>query len=680
MLHFRIAVVDAQSGTLADALNTIANGVNWANTDWHIQHTGLIFGKVTTPNYRGFDNAWTIVDQGRALRMAEIDGFTWDKTAYLSSQDMISYLPHTLDYNGGEYYLVYHRFLENAYRWAQGTAYASKWSKSGAIADMRSLLGNGPIYDGVKIAYSPPRTGYDVYLRYYDSTSETIQFIAAGLGDLEFAKAIWNWAQSAFWKGSYYSYKTDGGIECEAGPFAFNAGQLYVLSGGSSGYIDRVTADLEYKFLTQEWGSPLWAGSFVCTHACDNRLRLQNSLSAWAAIQAYYSKLSVTGKQNMVSMLNGAADGEKAWVHLLESPLYDAASKKFRLMTNDSAGAAVLRDEWTVMGLKLMLLMGIVPVSGGGLAVPLLDESYEETESIMPATHFKFDYSGHSVTIPVQTGAVLAFQFGSQTTNGVSFSSSGIYRITFSNDWNTVSSSVKVSELNPSFPYFDSSYVPPSQQDYGSIQMTSNVAVSTYYANSTWTSPTVQNVQSQTWSSVLVGAYTVFASSSSETKSIAVTVQKDLASPAPFTFTTPPPGAEALDLRGQWYEQSDLWFTVIISNASWTSENVTVPIHRLFPLSSGSYSVKGSYQVNASYESNIEESIMVASGQTTYVTLNFTKGENDGGGGGSWNFPLVAVAVAVIGGGGGIVVVAIQWRRSRSISHVQVPKKRRKHS
>jgi len=40
----------------------------------------------------------------------------------------------------------------------------------------------------------------------------------------------------------------------------------------------------------------------------------------------------------------------------------------------------------------------------------------------------------------------------------------------------------------------------------------------------------------------------------------------------------------------------------------------------------------------------------------------------------------VAVAVAVIGGGGGIVVVAIQWRRSRSISHVQVPKKRRKHS
>jgi len=95
-------------------------------------------------------------------------------------------------------------------------------------------------------------------------------------------------------------------------------------------------------------------------------------------------------------------------------------------------------------------------------------------------------------------------------------------------------------------------------------------------------------------------------------------------------------------------------------------------------LSSGSYSVKGSYQVNASYESNIEESIMVASGQTTYVTLNFTKGENDGGGGGSWNFPLVAVAVAVIGGSGGIVAVAIQWRRSRSISHV--PKKRRKHS
>jgi hypothetical protein len=85
--------------------------------------------------------------------------------------------------------------------------------------------------------------------------------------------------------------------------------------------------------------------------------------------------------------------------------------------------------------------------------------------------------------------------------------------------------------------------------------------------------------------------------------------------------------------------------------------------------------VKGSYQVNASYESNIEESIMVVSGQTTYVTLNFTKGENGDGGG---NFLLVAVAVAVIGGSGGIVAVAVQWRRSRSISHV--PKKRRKHS
>jgi len=111
-------------------------------------------------------------------------------------------------------------------------------------------------------------------------------------------------------------------------------------------------------------------------------------------------------------------------------------------------------------GLKLMFLFGIVPITGS-LAIPMNDQSYEDCENMFPATMFRFDYSGRSITVPVQAGS-MAFQYGSQLTGTVEFPSAGVYQITFSDDWNNVTSSTKISDLNNNFQYLDSGNPAPA--------------------------------------------------------------------------------------------------------------------------------------------------------------------------------------------------------------------------
>jgi hypothetical protein len=91
--------------------------------------------------------------------------------------------------------------------------------------------------------------------------------------------------------------------------------------------------------------------------------------------------------------------------------------------------------------------MGMSPQGNGGLAFPLVSDEHICAAS-MNCRHFEFDFRMRAVKVPVWDGAALDFSFGSKTVTQ-HFSQSGIYRVTFGPDWNSVSQVDRVSDLLP---------------------------------------------------------------------------------------------------------------------------------------------------------------------------------------------------------------------------------------
>jgi len=416
------------SAALADTIYSLASGVDWSNGNLIIQHTGYLFHRVTSPNYvLTYPNAGSAFALGEA-RLSEVDG-TGSPTSYVSSSWPRCSGADQLPVAGLSDWLVYYRWGYHLYDW-----FPSSWNRGTALTQFRTAVGNTPALD------YPSRTWAGT--RYYDEYMETAD-IYLGLGSVSDAVNMFEADYSTHWNGVYWGYSGQGGIECEAGPFAMIAAKIYVANGNSMEHFDTVGADLAYKFLNSGWSSPLWAGSYVCTHYCDGRLRLENTMAAWAALQLYWTYFTPAQQATMVSMLTGNG-GTTAWQHLMNSALYIPAVNKFILLTNDSPESGTPNDAFTAIGLNALFFMGIVPDTGS-LAIPLNEEFYEDVSTYVPATNFGFDYANHQIKIPVRAG-MLHFLFGT-VESSASFSSDGIYTVQFSSDWNIVQSVSKISGL-----------------------------------------------------------------------------------------------------------------------------------------------------------------------------------------------------------------------------------------
>jgi hypothetical protein len=212
-------------------------------------------------------------------------------------------------------------------------------------------------------------------------------------------------------------------------------------------------------------------------------------------------------------------------------------------------------DSWSMMGLKTLFLMGIIPDTSS-LAIPLLESAYEDGETMFPATHFRFDYNNKRIRVPVTAGT-MKFQFGT-TTPSASFSSSGIYEVQFSSDWNTVSSVSRVSNLNPNFYYLTEEGTPPPV-DYGNIQV-SGTYEGTEVAFEAWVDDGQHvsvPVGGYTFGNVLVGSHQVHGLYNSVEKSEYAEVQKSATTPVSFDFSEQPPGPN-------WWEEFKLWLRSIM--------------------------------------------------------------------------------------------------------------------
>jgi parallel beta-helix repeat protein len=108
--------------------------------------------------------------------------------------------------------------------------------------------------------------------------------------------------------------------------------------------------------------------------------------------------------------------------------------------------------------MMLLLLEGVVPDTGC-LAIPLNEWRYQDQATMLPYTHFRFDYSSRRIRIPVFAGSI-KFQFGTSAANAT-FPSNGIFEVQFSLDWNNVIGVNLVSPLSDQFYYLQPTGTPP---------------------------------------------------------------------------------------------------------------------------------------------------------------------------------------------------------------------------
>jgi hypothetical protein len=446
--------VKAEAFTLAEQLNLTLSTVDWSSpTSFIIPHFGLIF--TGTGNY---DAALSTIPDFTTLiqtkRIAELDGVNSSLlnqmvAEAMDNQQMDGHWP-TVDSHGMQ---VYWKFLVFTYKYAEELGLnTSKWNRDLAFqeyvncweADNDFLWFNAT--DG---------TTTDFGDRYYDENSEVLsiflKFYQTGVPEaLDYAKQMWAHLCINHWSGTYFPYMgSSGQVECEAGPFAEAIAELYVANNHSlPNFPEYILKDLNYKFISGgDWSAKLWSpGAYVVRHAESNpQKRLENTVTAWAAMHSYYALMNDTMKANFTKLLTGSPN---AWQGLIDnSNLYSEGRFRWRDSLN-----YLYSDDATCGGAMILFLNGIVPDTGS-LAIPVIEETFQEWYSMFPPSHFRFDYESRMIRVPVWAGKI-NFTFGTETAS-YSFPDKGIYEVYFSSDWNSVTNAIKVSSLSESFAYLD---------------------------------------------------------------------------------------------------------------------------------------------------------------------------------------------------------------------------------
>ncbi len=441
----------AATSTLADSLNSVINNVNWAGADSWTSLWGQILanqGSSTFDNAISNDvNSGNYADALYVARLADLNSYssqTIQSCTYtaLENMPMCGSLPangnaHSYGDPGSSCFLVYGRYLLWAYQYAQAYELTGKWNATQAFIDFARMYSKPPINSasGEMLWCDAPNNWAKSYSsRYYDEHAETLsvflQLEEQGVpGAMNYADNAWTGVQ-AHWNGQYYGYTGTSTVECEMGNFAQVMAEYAQQKGGTIPYWDRVIQDLNYKLLANGWNSPGWANAGVIVHAkgVNSELRLWETMGAITALQELYQYFTPTMQTNLQNMLTGSGT-TPAWQGLMSSSLN--VNGRFKGTSSDTSPS----DDATACAAATLFLDGIIPVTGN-LAIPFREENYNDHRTMYPTADFKFDYTNHAITIPVNAGE-LAFIYGT-TPVTYTFPANGVYTIQFSNDWNTI--------------------------------------------------------------------------------------------------------------------------------------------------------------------------------------------------------------------------------------------------
>ncbi len=263
----------------------------------------------------------------------------------------------------------------------------------------------------------------------------------------------WRQFNRLFWllstKGNYYKYGVENeGYDASFGSIALTWAKAFTLHSLTlTENFHYLIMDISNRCISKKWDSPQWGGYSVAVklYPTNPERRLDGTLIGWAAIQTFYRDFSDSIKQNVKNMLLGK-DVPKASENLLASDLFDSASNRFRMGSGES-----LSDRASCFGAATLFLNAIVPDTGS-LAIPLRAEGIAEYEAeFFDPTHFEFNYEAKRIKIPVYAGK-LKFIFGDKEAE-VKFPYDGIYAVTFSTDWNSITSIQRVGDLKDIYAY-----------------------------------------------------------------------------------------------------------------------------------------------------------------------------------------------------------------------------------
>jgi len=258
---------------------------------------------------------------------------------------------------------------------------------------------------------------------------------------MTYADHAWENTQD-HWSGKIYGYASKTSIvECEMGNFAQIITQ-YQNAQGTIPYFDRVISDLENKLLTNQYNSPGWGSIGVIRHAeGNNQLRLTETMGSLIALHMLYPQFTEGNQTNLQNMLTSG------WQGLINSSL--VSNNQFSFMDVSAGRPGTYNDEASLLGAMTLFLYGIIPQTGS-LYIPASEERYHDYRTCFQTEQWQFNYPNHSIRIPIIKGT-LTFNFGTQTVTQ-NFPENGVYDIQFSNDWNSITSISKLSNINPPQP------------------------------------------------------------------------------------------------------------------------------------------------------------------------------------------------------------------------------------
>jgi len=276
-------------------------------------------------------------------------------------------------------------------------------------------------------------------------------FIFYTLGEknaFPYAVQEWKWMNDNLWQTDHYDYSTGWkGWEFSSisvfPPFA----KLNTYGTKLRNW-DRAATDIQNRYVGNLWNSPQWHNLTVTVHHFPNNpeQRIDGTLDGWLILDTFYDSFNSTNRMNMRRMLEGNGTTQ-AWSGFLKSDVVE------RIDTHPNDGA-------TAETALTLFLLGISPQSGRGLAIPLVSERHSDYTALN-YRHFEFDYSNHLIKIPVWGNSTLRFLYGKTPVN-LDFQETGIYAITFAEDWSSIVKAVKISDLYPDEYYLWNQKISPA--------------------------------------------------------------------------------------------------------------------------------------------------------------------------------------------------------------------------
>ncbi|MDH5783080.1 MAG: PKD domain-containing protein [Candidatus Bathyarchaeota archaeon] len=451
---FNLERVDVFSeAPLADQINACLREV----TSWKdLANIGVVMHKSSPADFDTWitsrANAADWEDAFAVKRYAEQAGYsssTIDAKVKLALSNIPMFnnysLPKT-DTSGSGYFWPWERYVLYGYRYAEELNWETgRWNKTSgflALKSVRDWYGRAFYRCNPDIPVADSLFG----TRWHQAGSlmdSFFIFYEFGVKDaLDYAVQEWRWLNNRLWANDHFNYAPNwSGWEVSGISVFPNVAKLHS-NGTSLGNWSRVMTDLQFRYISSLWGSPQWHGTYKVAehhHPRNPERRLDGTLDAWIMLNTFCGLFNSGNRTNMKNTLEGNGVTQ-AWVGLNASDLRQTTTNLFRLTSSSSYS-----DSSTASAALSLFLMGISPQDGRGLAIPLISDRHSDYASLN-YRHFEFDYTNHKIKIPVWGGTTLKFMYG-KTGATEHFETTGIYNITFTSDWNSISQVEKVSNL-----------------------------------------------------------------------------------------------------------------------------------------------------------------------------------------------------------------------------------------